>query len=300
MSLDVAGDAGWVPMAVALAAACCSAVAAARRPQWYRWASGWAAVAGVGAVAAAASPLGLAGTAYAVAGATAALVALAWARPRLEVVLGDVAVVTGLVAVGLAALAEPGATGLPPVAAVLAGLGLVALAYGIRPQRERISWVGVLLCSVGTSVYLSASDVTVVEAYTLPLAALALVVGLVRLRRQPGSPSWLTVGPAVSAGLLPSAFATIGDPSLARPLLVLVAAAVVIVVGLRRRWQAPFLSGALAACVVAVAQLAPYAVGVPRWASFGAVGVALLVLGLRYEQRRREATLAVRWVTALR
>ena len=300
MSLDVAGSSGWTTLAAALAAACCSAVMAGRRPQWNRWASGWAAVAGVGAVTAAASPFGLAGTAYAVAGAAAALVALAWALPRLELVLGSVGVVAGLVAVGLAALAGPGPTGLPPLAAVLAGLGLVALAYGTRAQRGRVSWVGVLLCSAGNTVYVSASDVTLVEAYTVPLAALALVVGLVRLRRQPSSLSWLTVGPAVSAGLLPSAFATIGDASLTRPLLVLVVAAAVMVVGVRRRWQAPFLSGALAACVVAVAQLAPYAVGVPRWASFGTVGVFLLVLGLRYEQRRRNASFAVHWVAALR
>jgi hypothetical protein len=183
---------------------------------------------------------------------------------------------------------------------VLAGLGLVALAYGIRPQRGRVAWVGVLLCSAGNAVRTSATDVTVVEAYSLPLAALALVVGLVRLRRQPDSPSWLTVGPAVSAGLLPSAFATVGDPSLTRPVVVLAVAAAVMVAGITFRWQAPFLSGALAASVVAVAQLAPYAVGVPRWVSFGAVGVVLLVLGFRYEQRRQNASHAARWVASLR
>jgi hypothetical protein len=158
----------------------------------------------------------------------------------------------------------------------------------------------VLLCSAGNAVRMSASDITVVEAYSLPVAALALVVGLVRLRRQPDSPSWLTVGPAVSAGLLPSAFATVGDPSLTRPVVVLAVAAAVMVAGIGFRWQAPFLSGALAAGVVAVAQLAPYAVGAPRWVSFGTVGVALLVLGFRYEQRRQNAAHAARWVARLR
>ena len=299
-SLDTEGDSAWAALAAALAGACVSAVVAARLPPWNRWASGWAATTGAGAVAAAAAPLGLAATAYAVASAAAVLVALTVVLPRLELVLGRVAVVAALVAVGLAALAEPAATGLPPLAPVLAGLGLVALAYGTRPQRGRVSWIGVLLCSAGNTVYLSASDVSVVEAYSLPLAMLALGVGLVRLRRQPRSPSWLTVGPALSTGLLPSAFATIGDASLVRPLLVLAAAAAVMVLGIRLRWQAPFLSGALAACVVSVAQLAPYAVGVPRWVSFGAVGATLLVLGFRYEQRRRNATSAAHWVAALR
>lgn len=295
-------DAGWAALAAALAAACCgAAVVAAQRPRWRRWFSGWAAATGAGTVAAATAPIGLPGIAYAVAAAAAVLVAVTAAlRTRLELVVGSVAVVTGLVAIALAAAAVPGPTGLPPLAPVLAGLGLVALAYGIRPQRGRVAWVGVLLCSAGNAVRMSASDVTLVEAYSLPLAVLALVVGLVRLRRQPDSPSWLTVGPAVSAGLLPSAFATVGEPSLIRPVVVLVIAAAVMVAGIALRWQSPFLSGALAACVVAVAQLAPYAVGVPRWVSFGAVGVALLVLGSRYEQRRRNASQAVRWVVALR
>jgi hypothetical protein len=294
------GDSGRSALTAALAGACVCAVGAARRPRWNRSAAGWAAVTGAGAVTAAAAPSGLAWTAYAVTAAAAVLVGVAAALPRLERVLGSVAVVTGIVAVALAAAAAPGPADVPPLAPVLGGLGLVALAYGTRPGRGRLSWFGVLLCAAGNAVWMSASDVTVVEAYSLPLAALALVVGLVRLRRQPGSPSWLTIGPAVSTGLLPSAFATIDDPSLVRPLVVLGVAAAVMIVGVTLRWQAPFLSGALAACVVAVAQLAPYAVGVPRWVSFGVVGLVLLVLGFRYEQRRRNATQAVRWVAALR
>lgn len=299
---ETTGDTGWAALTAALAGACCgAAMVAARRPRWRRWSSGWAAATGAAAVAAATAPLGLPVNAYAVAAAAAALVAVAAAlRTRLELVVGGVAVATALVAVALAASAVPGVTGLPPLAPVLAGLGVVALAYGIRPQRGRVAWVGVLLCSAGNAVAMSAGNVTIVEAYSLPLAALALVVGLVRLRRQPDSPSWLTVGPAASAGLLPSAFATVGDPSLTRPVVVLAVAAAVMGAGIAFRWQAPFLSGAVAACVVAVAQLAPYAVGVPRWVSFGAVGVVLLVLGFRYEARRRNASQAVRWVAALR
>ena len=273
---------------------------AARRQRWRWWSAGWAAATGAAAVASATAPLGLPANAYAVAAAAVALAAVtALLRARLELAVGSVAVGTALVAINLAASA-PAPTALPPLAPVLAVLGLTALAYGIRPHRGRIAWAGVLLCSAGNAVRMSAGDVAVVEAYSLPLAVLALVVGLVRLRRQPDSPSWLTVGPAVSAGLLPSAFATVGDPSLTRPVVVLAIATAVMVAGIRLRWQAPFLSGALAACVVAVAQLAPYAVGVPRWVSLGAVGVALLVLGLRYERRRRNATQAVGWVAALR
>lgn len=80
--------------------------------------------------------------------------------------------------------------------------------------------------------------------------------------------------------------------------MVLLAAALVLVAGVVFRWQAPVVLGALALAIVAVAQLAPYAVGLPRWLTFGAVGLALLVLGARYEQRRRNARRAARWVAA--
>lgn len=305
MAFGATGNAGWAGLTAALAGTCCGAamvaVGASQRPRWRRWSAGWAAATGAAAVAAVTAPLGLPGNAYAISAAAAALVAVTAAvRARLEPVVGSVAVVTALLAVQLASTAVTGASGLPPLAPVLAGLGVLALAYGIRPQRGWIAWVGVVLCSAGNAVQMSAGDVAVVEAYSLPLAVLALVVGLVRLRRQPDSPSWLTVGPAVSAGLLPSAFATVGDPSLIRPVVVLVVAAAAMMAGIALHWQAPVLTGALAACVVAVAQLAPYAVGLPRWVSFGAVGVVLLVLGLRYEQRRRDASHAVRWMAALR
>ena len=138
-----------------------------------------------------------------------------------------------------------------------------------------------------------------VEAYSLPLAALAGLVGLVRLRRQPHAPSWATTGPALTAALLPSAVATIDDPALLRPLLVLAAGALAAFAGVAGRWQAPLATGALAVVIVAFSQLAPYAIGMPRWASLGVVGLALLLLGARYEQRRRDAAQMVAWVKAL-
>ncbi|MET0695131.1 MAG: hypothetical protein ABWY56_14450, partial [Propionibacteriaceae bacterium] len=61
----------------------------------------------------------------------------------------------------------------------------------------------------------------------------------------------------------------------------------------------PVVIGTVALLIVAVAQLAPYAVGLPRWLTFGTVGLALLVLGARYEQRRRNARQAAHWVATL-
>ncbi|SDS49224.1 hypothetical protein SAMN04488543_1833 [Friedmanniella luteola] len=262
-------------------------------------ATGYAAALVLLAAAVAGEPVGAAATAVAlVVLAVAAAVLAAWRRggPEEPVLAGAWAVAV------LAALGQASETSRPAVlsAVVLAVAGLLALAHGVLPRRGWAAVLGSLLCSAAVWTLLLDRDVTTVEAYALPLAALVGGVGLVRLRRQPGTPSWLTVGPALGVGLLPSAVASVDDPGLTRPLLVLVAGTVVLLLGVRLRWLSPVVAGALALAVVAVAQLAPYAVGLPRWLSFGAVGTVLLVLGARYEQRRRNARQALAWVTALR
>ncbi len=188
----------------------------------------------------------------------------------------------------------------PQVAAVLAACGLLALGYSTLRGRGWASVAGVLLCSAATWTVSADASVDVVEVYTLPLAALALGVGGVRLRRHPRAPSWTTVGPGVSAALLPSAVASVSDDGLTRPLLVLLAAVMTTLVGTRLRWQAPVVTGSLAAAVVAVSQLGPYAVAAPRWISLALAGAVLLSLGARYEQRRRDARGAASWLAALR
>jgi len=227
----------------------------------------------------------------------AAVLALAaWRTGRAEEVG---AAVVGAAALGLA-LAVGIASGRAPLQSLALGAGgLVVLAWAGRRGRGRLSAVAVLLLSAATWVLSADADLEAVEPYSLPLAALALGVGAVRARRAPGSPSWTTVGPGLSAALLPSAVAAVGDDGLLRPLLVLLAGVAAVVVGVLAGWQAPVVTGAVAAAVVALSQLAPYAVGLPRWLSLGAAGVLLLALGVRFEQRRRDLASAAGWVRAL-
>jgi hypothetical protein len=288
----------WLALTVALAVtAASSCLTAVRHPRAREGAAGYAAALAVGSAAVAASPSGLGPLTVTL--TTMALVlaaAAAWRRSRREErILAAVAVLAATAAGARAADLGPEA-----LAAVLATVGLAAFGYGILPGRGNVALLGVAGCSASVWVLLDDADVRTVEAYSLPLAALIAVVGVVRLRREPGSPSWLTVGPALTAGLIPSALASMDDPAVTRPLLVLLAAAAVLVGGVLLRWQAPVLTAVVALVLVSVAQLAPYAVGLPRWLTFGSVGLVLLVLGARYEQRRRNALQAARWVTALR
>ena len=160
--------------------------------------------------------------------------------------------------------------------------------------------VTVAVVALTTSVWVELwhADVTTLEAWTLPLAAFLLAAGLWS-HRELGDHSWLTAGPGLAVALLPSALFTTVDDGLVRPLVTVIAAVAVLVVGALRRWQALVVLGATAAGFVALTQLMPYAVLLPRYLTLGALGVALLAVGARYEQRRADARQAVSWLASM-
>lgn len=186
------------------------------------------------------------------------------------------------------------------LAITLGVIGAAALLYGALPHRGIVAITGVALCSMATWSLDLAAEVRAVELYSLPLAVLALGAGLVRRHRRPSAASWTTVGPALAAGLLPSALACVPDAGLLRPVATLAAAVVVTAVGVRTREQAPVVIGVVASVVVALAQAGPYAVALPRWVTLGLAGALLLAMGFRYEQRRRDAITAAHWLGHLR
>lgn len=286
------------PLSLALGAVALGAgVIAVRQPGLRFAAAIYATGAGIGAVAVAVSPYGDRWiAAVLISGAVVGAGLAGWRRARSEE--WGLAVVSMAAALGSVWFAA--GTGARPLAVVLAISGLAALVYGMLPQRGYVAILGVLGCSASTWTLFLDAGVRAVEAYSLPLAAFIGLVGLVRLRRDPGAPSWLTVGPALSAALLPSAVRSIGDEGLTRPLLVLLAGAIVLVAGVLLRWQSPVVLGAVTLGLVVISQLTIYAVGLPRWLSFGSVGLVLLILGARYERRRRNARQAAHWVAALR
>lgn len=143
---------------------------------------------------------------------------------------------------------------------------------------------------VVTWLVLYAYQVNLPEAYTLPLAAVALLVGmLVALRDRPDLSSWRCYGIALVAGFTPT-FALIWfSPSMVRLAALVAAAALAFLVGALRRLKAPVVVGALVlpvAVIVLLAHLMPGALLAAILLAGG--GVAFLVLGARYERRRRD------------
>jgi hypothetical protein len=118
----------------------------------------------------------------------------------------------------------------------------------------------------------------VLEAWTLPLAAgLLLAAG----RGLVSGPSWPAFGPGLLAAAVPSAVAAVVEPGTARPVAVLVTAAVVVVVAPVAGVRAPLLVGAGTAVAVAIG-LAAVALPWPLAAAV-ATGMALLAVGARRE-----------------
>jgi hypothetical protein len=193
------------------------------------------------------------------------------------------------------ALAEPAW-----LSVVLALTGVAWLGFASRPGQGRWSAPAVVVLSAAVWLRLDHSGVEQVEPYTLPFACLLLLVGVVWLVRSPATSSWLTVGAPVVIGLVPSAFVGIASHGALRSLVVAGVAAATLIVGLRLRLQAVFVPSALSLIAVTLAQLAPYAVGAPRWLTIGTLGVLLLVTGITYERRLGDARALRAWLISLR
>ncbi|WP_199922653.1 SCO7613 C-terminal domain-containing membrane protein [Streptomyces sp. NRRL S-87] len=184
-------------------------------------------------------------------------------------------------------------TDLPALALVLGLCGVLAAGTAVRPDRRRVGYAAGVLFVLAAWVRLAASGVTVPEAYTLPVTVPALVVGLLRRRRDPGASSWTAYGPGLAAMLVPSLVAAWSDPHWLRPLLLGLGALAVTLAGARRRLGAPLLLGGGVLVLDGLHELAPYVVQVvdalPRWLPPALAGALLLAVGATYEKRLRDA-----------
>ncbi|MFJ1592301.1 SCO7613 C-terminal domain-containing membrane protein [Kitasatospora albolonga] len=213
------------------------------------------------------------------------------ARLRLHPVALPVELAGALGALVAVGAAVPDA---PFLALVLALCGVLATGAAVRPERRPAAgYLAAVLFVAATWVRLAASDVSVPEAYTLPVTVPALVVGVLRRRKDPEAFSWTAYGPGLAATLLPSLAVAWTDPDWVRPLLLGVAALVITLLGARYRLQALLLLGGAVLALDTLHELAPYVVQVagalPRWLPPALAGLLLLAVGATYEQRLRDA-----------
>jgi hypothetical protein len=250
-----AKDVRLAPVPAALATACAGVTAVA---------FGW--------------PLERAAFAVTVAAAACVGAAVLLRDERLE----GVAAFGYVVALGLAAR-DPGW-----LSWVLAAGGLVTLANAVRPERRTTAWAGALLLTGCSWVRLNIEHVEMPEAYAAPLALTALLFGHLRRRANDDVSSWSAYGGALTLGLGPTCWLLLQDPGVTRPVLLAAAAVAVLLLGMRERLQAPLAVGAGVLLLDALVQLGPVAAALPKWATLGLAGLAVITVGVTYEDRRRD------------
>ena len=181
----------------------------------------------------------------------------------------------------------------------VAGAGVVVL--GLASSRRRWHrWAGSALLGVAYVLRLAASDVDVVEAYTLPFAALLLGAGLWAMREENGPGSVRALLPGMALAMLPSLPQALDEPTGLRALLLGLGAAVALAVGTWRRWQVPFVAGAAVLTILVLVNVAPLTREVPLVVLVATIGLVSLGAGFTWDDRVRDGRAVVRYVGSMR
>ncbi|MFQ1003006.1 SCO7613 C-terminal domain-containing membrane protein [Modestobacter sp. SSW1-42] len=189
------------------------------------------------------------------------------------------------VVVGVLAVVHLGWSGdLLAAAAGLAVLGAALTAYAVRTDRTPARAGG--CAALAGAAWLAAGDAGahLAEAYTLPAAAALLLYAGRALATERSWPAW---GPALVTAFGPSVTLAVFDEGLLRLVLVVAAAGLVMTLASGPGVRAPFVVGAVSVVTVALGRLA-VALPLPGLLAVLVVGVVLLVVGARYETRRRK------------
>jgi len=194
------------------------------------------------------------------------------------------------------------------VALALALLGVIALAGAVRPGRRFLAVIGGLLMPAALWTSLVAWKVGVIEAYTVPPAIAALVIGWEWTRRSPEEEvpsSWLAHAGGLLLLLLPSTVQVLDGQDLGwRVPVVLAAGLAVVLWGLRARLQAALVLGGLVLVVTSLRAFGPplwdLITLLPNWVPFAVIGGVLLAVGARYEASLTRLRRLGRAVSAMR
>lgn len=222
--------------------------------------------------------------------------ALAAWRPDSEREVPAALAATCAAAASLSSLPDPQGW-----AAVYLTLGGVActLSSLLHPTRRLVAWAGLALLTVATWLRLDQLGVGTVEAYTLPLATVLLVVGTLALLRRGDRSSLRTQGTGLGLALVPTLLQALAEPLDLRAALLGIGCVALIGVGVNRRWAAPLLAGGGTLAVLVVRQLV-IAQTLPQWALIALAGILLTFLGLTWEKRLANVRTAADYVRGLR
>ncbi|MEO6944035.1 MAG: hypothetical protein ABI053_04910 [Lacisediminihabitans sp.] len=203
---------------------------------------------------------------------------------------------------------ERGAVRAFTVTVLFAILYLVGAAWSRMPFTPLVGWIGLGFAAATALNGVTVSALDPAEFGAIPIAAALIIGGALHLARNPGARSWPHLGPGLMVLLLPSLIASTIAPVGDRPLWRLVGLGVlsitVLIVGVVRRLQAPFILGVIVTLIHGIAtfsteiRIAYEAIPGYYWLAAG--GVLLIVLAARYEKRIKNLKDAAIMVTSLR
>jgi hypothetical protein len=183
------------------------------------------------------------------------------------------------------------------VAAVLTICGLLLGGAALRSDRSEPGRWWLVRSAIAAELFacwllLYGVHIGLPEAYTLPFAVAALVVGVIEQRRRPELSSWVVYGPALAGAFLPSvALILVGDDPAWRWGSVFLAAVAIVIVGSWRGWRAPVVTGATIAVVVAIVEMIWLIIEgqIAGALLVGLAGVTLIIFGAFAERSLRRA-----------
>lgn len=219
-------------------------------------------------------------TAYVVLLAAAILLGLSFTRFGSPIVAEAAAHGAAMVALTLAAGSARASAG------VLAMWGVAVGITALRGQPVTRAWIAGILEALAWYLVLHSYEVGTLEAYTLPIAVVGVVLGILFARHLS---SWAAYGPALAAALLPSLGAVLlTSGGEWRRLLLGIGALAVVVAGAVWRKQAPFVLAGSTLLVLALHELVLVWRLVQTWIPLAIIGLLLVGLAITYERRRRD------------
>ena len=236
-------------------------------------------------------------------------------RPRVENTRDTRMIISQVVAIAALSAAtalEAGAILNDPPIPLRAELTLLALCLihvlawfiGTAPLTHAVAWVALALAGLIALVSIASGAVDPLEVATIPLALSLLATGTSRMLDDPGARSWSWLGLPTALLLVPSLLATIGDRPVWRLVGLGVIGVAVLIIGLVRRLQAPFVIAAVVVTIHALATFSPQIRAVYEsvewWIWLIPGGVIVIVLAARLEKRVADLREVARSISSLR
>ncbi|QYF72987.1 SCO7613 C-terminal domain-containing membrane protein [Cryobacterium sp. PAMC25264] len=187
---------------------------------------------------------------------------------------------------------------------LLSAAYLAVFALDPSPLGRLRAWVSLAAAAAMLGAGVARGVPDPVELVSVPLAVALVVSGWLHLGRSPASRSWGALAPGLLLLLVPSLLLDLTASPLWRVVGLGIVATAVLLLGVRRKLQAPFVLGSVVLLVHALAQLWPWIAlaytAVYWWLWLGIGGVLLIALAARYEQRIQNLKAVALRVSALR